>query len=333
MNKEVGTDLWYEYMKTKPYPQWFWSKAKEDSSKKEFTDKELFELQKKLDLKKDGHYFTVFFPNVMAKSIKPAVFISPWIYISIIIVLVLVFFGYSLAIIIRQKRLSEVKNDFINNMTHELKTPISTISLSSEMLMRMDLNEDPEKIRKYAGIIYKENKRLENQVERVLNVAKLDKDQVILNKENFNVHELLLEVKENFEFNQMNQGGKIDLHCDASIWQIQADPVHLTNVVYNLLDNAAKYCTTIPEIVISTRNDKQNLIIEISDNGIGIKREDLKIIFDKFYRVPTGNVHNVKGFGLGLYYVKLIIEAHEGKIDVKSVLNKGTTFSISLPLN
>jgi two-component system phosphate regulon sensor histidine kinase PhoR len=218
-------------------------------------------------------------------------------------------------------------------MTHELKTPISTISLSSEMLMRMDLNEDPEKIRKYAGIIYKENKRLENQVERVLNVAKLDKDQVILNKENFNVHELLLEVKENFEFNQMNQGGKIDLHCDASIWQIQADPVHLTNVVYNLLDNAAKYCTTIPEIVISTRNDKQNLIIEISDNGIGIKREDLKIIFDKFYRVPTGNVHNVKGFGLGLYYVKLIIEAHEGKIEVKSVLNKGTTFSISLPLN
>jgi two-component system phosphate regulon sensor histidine kinase PhoR len=287
----------------------------------------------KLDLKKDGHYFTVFFPNVMAKSIKPAVFISPWIYISIIIVLVLVFFGYSLAIIIRQKRLSEVKNDFINNMTHELKTPISTISLSSEMLMRMDLNEDPEKIRKYAGIIYKENKRLENQVERVLNVAKLDKDQVILNKENFNVHELLLEVKENFEFNQMNQGGKIDLHCDASIWQIQADPVHLTNVVYNLLDNAAKYCTTIPEIVISTRNDKQNLIIEISDNGIGIKREDLKMIFDKFYRVPTGNVHNVKGFGLGLYYVKLIIEAHKGKIDVKSALNKGTTFSISLPLN
>ncbi len=286
----------------------------------------------KLNLKKDGHYFTVFFPNVMAKSIKPAVFISPWIYISIIIVLVLVFFGYSLAIIIRQKRLSEVKNDFINNMTHELKTPISTISLSSEMLMRMDLNEDPEKIRKYAGIIYKENKRLENQVERVLNVAKLDKDQVILNKEDFNVHELLLEVKENFEFNQMNQGGKIDLHCDASIWQIQADPVHLTNVIYNLLDNAAKYCSTIPEIVVFTRNDKQNLIIEISDNGIGIKREDLKMIFDKFYRVPTGNVHNVKGFGLGLYYVKLIIEAHRGKIDVKSIVNKGTSFMIYLPI-
>jgi two-component system phosphate regulon sensor histidine kinase PhoR len=287
----------------------------------------------KLDLKKDGHYFTVYFPNVTAKSIEPAVFISPWIYISIIIVLVLIFFGYSLAIIIRQKRLSEVKTDFINNMTHELKTPISTISLSSEMLMRIDLNEDPEKIRKYAGIIYKENKRLENQVERVLSVAKLDKDQVILNKENFNVHELLEEVKENFEFNQMNHGGTIELHCEAEIYQIQADPVHLTNVVYNLLDNAVKYCSTVPQISITTKNDKNNLVIEIVDNGIGIKRENLKMIFDKFYRVPTGNIHNVKGFGLGLYYVKLIIDAHQGKIEVRSTFNKGTTFIISLPIN
>ena len=285
-----------------------------------------------LNLKKDGHYFTVFFPYFTAKSIEPAVFVSPWIYITIIILLVLVFFGYSLAIIIRQKRLSEVKTDFINNMTHELKTPISTISLSSEMLMRIDLNEDPEKIRKYAGIIYKENKRLENQVERVLNVAKLDKDKVVLNKENFDVHELLAEVKENFEFNQLNQGGKIELNCAAENYKIQADPVHLTNVVYNLLDNAVKYCSTIPQINLYTRNDKNLLVIEITDNGIGMKREDLKQIFEKFYRVPTGNIHNVKGFGLGLYYVKLIIEAHQGKIEVKSTLNKGTTFLIYLPI-
>ncbi|MFM7668731.1 MAG: sensor histidine kinase [Bacteroidota bacterium] len=286
-----------------------------------------------LNLKKDGHYFTVFFPYFTAKSIEPAVFISPWIYISIIIVLVLIFFGYSLAIIIRQKRLSEVKTDFINNMTHELKTPISTISLSSEMLMRIDLNEDPEKIRKYAGIIYKENKRLENQVERVLNVAKLDKDKVVLNKENFDVHELLAEVKENFEFNQLNQGGKIELNCIAENYKIQADPVHLTNVVYNLLDNAVKYCITTPQIVLNTQNEKNHLVIEISDNGIGMKREDLKQIFEKFYRVPTGNIHNVKGFGLGLYYVKLIIDAHEGKIEVKSAVNKGTTFAIYLPIS
>jgi two-component system phosphate regulon sensor histidine kinase PhoR len=285
-----------------------------------------------LNLKKDGHYFTVFFPYFTAKSIEPAIFISPWIYISIIIVLVLIFFGYSLAIIIRQKRLSEVKTDFINNMTHELKTPISTISLSSELLMRIDLNEDPEKIRKYAGIIYKENKRLENQVERVLNIAKLDKDKVVLNKENFDVHELLAEVKENFEFNQLNQGGKIELNCIAENYKIQADPVHLTNVVYNLLDNAVKYCITTPQIVLNTRNEKNLLVIEIADNGIGMKREDLKQIFEKFYRVPTGNIHNVKGFGLGLYYVKLIIDAHEGKIEVKSAVNKGTTFTIYLPI-
>jgi two-component system phosphate regulon sensor histidine kinase PhoR len=130
----------------------------------------------------------------------------------------------------------------------------------------------------------------------------------------------------------MNQGGKIELNCSAENYIIQADPVHLTNVVYNLLDNAVKYCTKIPQIDLNTRNEKSFLVIEISDNGIGIKREDIKLIFDKFYRVPTGNIHNVKGFGLGLYYVKLIIEAHDGKIDIKSTLNKGTTFTIYLPI-
>jgi two-component system phosphate regulon sensor histidine kinase PhoR len=218
-------------------------------------------------------------------------------------------------------------------MTHELKTPISTISLSSEMLLRMDLDEEnQEKIRKYAGIIFKENKRLENQVERVLNVAKLDKDKVTLDKEPFNVHELLFEVKDNFEFNQTEIGGVIELQCEAEHFEIQADPVHLTNVIYNLLDNAIKYCDGKAKIHILTKNEKSGLIIEVSDNGIGIKKENLKMIFDKFYRVPTGNVHDVKGFGLGLYYVKLMIEAHDGTIEVKSTPGKGTTFILTLPL-
>ncbi len=286
----------------------------------------------KLRLKKDGHYFTIFFPNIQPKTIEATTFFSPWLYISVIVFLVFVFFAYSLSIIIRQKRLSEVKNDFINNMTHELKTPISTISLSSELLLRLEDEVELEKVKRYAGIIYKENKRLENQVERVLNVAKLDKDQVVLNKEEFDVHELLQEVKENFEFSQTEQGGKLSIHLDAPRFSIQADPVHFTNVIYNLLDNAVKYCTEKADISISTRNEKNYLQIEISDNGIGIKRENIKLIFDKFYRVPTGNVHNVKGFGLGLYYVKLIVDAHHGKIDVKSSPGKGTTFTISLPL-
>lgn len=280
-----------------------------------------------LNLTKDGHYFTVYFPNVQPKSIESASFVSPWVYLIIIILFVIVFFAFSLGIIIRQKRLSEVKTDFINNMTHELKTPISTISLSSEMLMRMNLDdENQEKIRKYASIIFKENKRLENQVERVLNVAKLDKEQVILDKELFNVHELLDEVKENFEFNQTEIGGTITLDCGALDHQIQADSVHLTNVVYNLLDNAIKYCDGKAMIHILTKNERNGLFIEVSDNGIGIKKENIKLIFDKFYRVPTGNVHDVKGFGLGLFYVKLIIEAHKGKIEVKSTIGKGTTF-------
>ena len=287
-----------------------------------------------LNLTKDGHYFTVYFPNVQPKSIESASFVSPWVYLIIIILFVIVFFAFSLGIIIRQKKLSEVKTDFINNMTHELKTPISTISLSSEMLMRMNLDdENQEKIRKYASIIFKENKRLENQVERVLNVAKLDKEQVILDKERFNVHELLDEVKENFEFNQTEIGGTITLECSALDHQIQADSVHLTNVVYNLLDNAIKYCDGKAMIHILTKNERNGLLIEVSDNGIGIKKENIKLIFDKFYRVPTGNVHDVKGFGLGLFYVKLIIEAHKGKIEVKSMIGKGTTFSIWLPLS
>jgi two-component system phosphate regulon sensor histidine kinase PhoR len=285
-----------------------------------------------LNLTKDGHYFTVYFPNVKPKPIEAASFVSPWVYLVIIILFVIVFFAFSLGIIIRQKKLSEVKTDFINNMTHELKTPISTISLSSEMLMRMDLSEEnQEKIHKYASIIFKENKRLENQVERVLNVAKLDKDQVVLDKELFNVNELLTEVKENFEFNQTEIGGLLTVDCDAQNFEIQADSVHITNVIYNLLDNAIKYCEGKAMIHIQTRNDKNGLLIEISDNGIGIKKENLKMIFDKFYRVPTGNVHDVKGFGLGLFYVKLIIEAHQGKIDVKSAPGKGTTFTIWLP--
>jgi two-component system phosphate regulon sensor histidine kinase PhoR len=200
------------------------------------------------------------------------------------------------------------------------------------MLMRGDFSDDPEKLKRYASIIYKENKRLENQVERVLNVAKMDKETLQLKKESFDMHELLVEVKENFEFNQLEHGGEIEMNLDATNFKLEVDPVHISNVVFNLLDNAIKYCEVQPHVVLRTRNEKSNFELEISDNGIGIKREDLKLIFDKFYRVPTGNLHNVKGFGLGLYYVKLITEAHEGYIKVKSNLGSGTSFELYLPL-
>jgi two-component system, OmpR family, phosphate regulon sensor histidine kinase PhoR len=305
-----------------------------------FTDDSLYTLvnnniigldSARLNLKNDGHYFTVFFPNVQIKLPQNTVFLSPWIYISTIVFLVLIFFGFSLATIIKQKRLSEVITDFINNMTHELKTPIATISLSSEMIMRLEIKDDLEKAKKYAGIIFKENKRLETQVERVLNISTLDSENTTLNKKSLDFHELLFEVKDTFDFNQLANGGKISIENNASIFVIQADPIHITNVVYNLLDNAVKYCTSPPEIIISTKTEKKYLVVEIKDNGIGIRKEDLKMIFDKFYRVATGNIHDIKGFGLGLFYVKLIINEHNGTIDVKSKVGEGSTFTIKLP--
>ncbi len=305
-----------------------------------FTDDSLYKLvnnniigldSARLKLKNDGHYFTVFFPNVQNKLPQNTVFLSPWVYISTIVFLVLIFFGFSLATIIKQKRLSEVITDFINNMTHELKTPIATISLSSEMIMRLETDDDVEKAKKYAGIIFKENKRLETQVERVLNISTLDTENTTLNKKSLDFHELLIEVKDTFDFNQLANGGKILIENNASIFTIQADSIHITNVVYNLLDNAVKYSTTKPLISITTKNERNYLVIEIKDNGIGIRKEDLKMIFDKFYRVSTGNIHDIKGFGLGLFYVKLIINEHNGSIDVKSKLGEGSTFTIKLP--
>lgn len=284
-----------------------------------------------LNLTKDGHYFTVYFPSLQLDQIEAASSFSPLVYLVIVVVFVVVFFGFSLGIIIRQKRLSEVKNDFINNMTHELKTPISTISLSSELLLRLEDDAEPDRMRKYASIIYKENKRLEQQVERVLNIAKLDKDKVILNKEKVSLDAILDDVKENFEFNQATGGGQLTIYKETQVAEVIADPVHLTNVLFNLVDNAVKYCKIAPQIAITLKAEKDGYRIEIQDNGIGIKKEDLRLIFDKFYRVPTGNVHDVKGFGLGLYYVKLIIEAHRGKIDARSTPEKGTNFSLWLP--
>lgn len=281
----------------------------------------------------DGHYFTVFFPDVKTDGSTTEIdtSYSPYFYLIFIVVVVLIFFGYTVTVIMRQKRLSEVKTDFINNMTHELKTPISTIGLSAEMIMRSTI-KDQEKLQRYAGIIFKENKRLEHQVERVLNVAKMDKEELKLKKEAFDIHELLDEVKDNFEFNQTETGGEIALQLDASQHELLVDPVHFTNVVYNLIDNAVKYCDRIPKVTLKTYSDKCWFVLEMYDNGIGIRREDVKMIFDKFYRVPTGNRHDVKGFGLGLYYVKLIIEEHCGQILVKSAPGKGTTFTIKLPL-
>lgn len=285
-----------------------------------------------LKWKKDGHYFTVFFPKMSNKSLDAyEANSSPLLFMFAIIFFVLIFFSFSINVILKQKRLSEIKTDFINNMTHELKTPISTIALASDVLIKGDFSNDEERLKRYAGIIFKENKRLEHQVERVLNVAKMDKESIELNLDALNVHEIIRELHDNFEFNQFSNGGSLTITLDATDPIIQGDQVHITNLFYNLLDNACKYCEQTPSVSIHTKNEKAGISIEIADNGVGIKKENLSMIFDKFYRVPTGNLHNVKGFGLGLFYVKVIVEAHGGKINVKSSLGKGTTFTIWIP--
>lgn len=295
-------------------------------------DSNMINTSEDMQWSKDGHYFTVFFPDIQQNT----VFIkttNPYIYLFIIVIVVLIFFAYSVSVILKQKKLSEVKTDFINNMTHELKTPISTIALSSEMLMNTNNLSDISRIQNYAGIIYKENKRLEQQVERVLNIAKLDNKELNLTIENVDIHELLNDLKENFEstlFEQKN--GSIQLDLSAKNAKINCDIVHITNVLYNLVDNAIKYCQTNPEIKISSSLNGKFFILKIEDNGIGISKESQKQIFEKFYRVPTGNLHNVKGFGIGLYYVKTIIEELNGSIQVQSKLNKGTLFTLKLPI-
>ncbi len=294
-------------------------------------EREGFKLQD-IHWANDGHYFTVHFPYIddELNKVTGQEFTWKW-YMLFVVALPLVFFSYAVSVILKQKRIAEVKNDFINNMTHELKTPISTIGLSSEMLLRGSV-KDQEGVLRYANIIYKENKRLENLVERVLKIAKLDKDKVELTISEIDMHELLEEMQETFQFVHESEDGVFEAELNAQNHFIMGDMMHISNIMNNLFENAVKYSAGPPVVKVKTFNEFDYLCVEISDEGIGMKKEDLPLIFDKFYRVSTGNVHDVKGFGLGLYYVKIVVEAHDGLIEVRSTLDKGTTFKISLPL-
>ena len=244
--------------------------------------------------------------------------------------LVITTFGYTLFAIIRQKKLSAMKTDFINNMTHELKTPISTIKLASEMLLDKGLPKTEKRISRYANIISDENSRLQSHVEKVLYYARLEKNTLKLNMETLDIHELIEDAIQKSSLQIDKKRGKVCMDLAASNSLVQGDRLHLTNVIYNLLDNAIKYSKEIPEIAVFTRNTNNGLSVAIKDNGIGISKETLKRIFDKFYRVSTGNIHDVKGFGLGLSYVKLMVEAHGGSIFAQSKLNKGSTFEFHI---
>jgi signal transduction histidine kinase len=233
----------------------------------------------------------------------------------------------------KQKKLSEIKTDFINNMTHELKTPISTISLASQLLADPNIPIENKNIEHLSRLLLDESKRLSAHVEKVLHIAVFEKNSLRLRLKIINVHELIEQAINNFSIQLKNKNGKVYTHLEATTPLVEADEAHLTNIIINLLDNAIKYSDKDPVITITTMNNDHGIVVSVKDNGMGISKENLNKIFDQFYRVPTGNVHNVKGFGLGLSYVKKMVEAHHGKIWVESTIGEGSTFSIYLPFN
>ncbi len=281
------------------------------------------------DLWGKENYLVVNFPNKGLYIVKQVwlPLLSSLLFLSIIILC----FVYAIKVIIRQKNLSEIKNDFINNMTHEFKTPIATVSLAVEALQDPELINQETFRTRYLSVIKDENKRLGVQVEKVLQAATLDKKDFKLKLETVNMNDILESTKNHFELQVEKKGGKINLNSELNDPYLQADPFHLTHIINNLLDNANKYSREKPEISIETWDNGNTVHISIRDNGIGMPKETVKKIFDKFYRVPTGNVHDVKGFGLGLAYVKTMLEAHHGEIQVSSEIGKGSVFNLKLP--
>jgi len=240
-------------------------------------------------------------------------------------------FSLSLFLILRQKKISEIKSDFINNMTHEFKTPIATISIASDSILNKKVIKDEERVRFFAGMIRKENIRMNEQVERILQIARLEKKEFEFNFQPVNVHELIGEAIEGISLQVEKKGGHIIAKLNAGNPVVTTDPIHFINLIYNLLDNANKYSPETPLITVATTNTPKGLIISVEDQGIGMSKTVQARIFDKFYRLPSGNIHNIKGFGLGLSYVKAILEINGGTIKVSSEPGKGSRFLVFIP--
>lgn len=282
------------------------------------------------DLIEQVNYLTVSFPTQNRYLLKQ---IWATLLSSLLLIAIVVFaFVYAIRIILQQKKLSEMKNDFINNMTHEFKTPIATVALATEALHEDQIKSNPETYDRYLGVIAEETRRLESQVGKVLKAAELEKKDLELVFEPVNIDNVLQQLVESFSFRISELQGSIKTKLQSNAIAV-VDPVHFRAIIQNLVDNAIKYSPQKPRIHISTMRAADAVTIQISDQGMGIRKENLRYIFDKFYRVPTGNVHDIKGFGLGLSYVKQIVEAHSGSIQVTSVPGQGTTFTLTFPLD
>ncbi len=276
-----------------------------------------------------NNYFAVHFQNLDTLLTREMIY---WGVSSVVLFLFLLILAFVIFSIFKQKRLSEIQKDFVNNMTHEFKTPLATIKISSEVLKNPNIINNPERLLNYATIINNETIHLTNQVERVLQMAKSGKDVIALNIENVELEPLLEDIiDKTYKPLLRSRGGDIRVEmATPNIW-LDVDKLHFKNVIGNILDNAIKYCKAKPSIQIICKEEKDTVSIRIKDNGIGISKENLPHVFDKFYRIPTGNLHDVKGFGLGLNYVKLICRQHGGDIKVFSELEKGSEFCIFIP--
>lgn len=292
-------------------------------------DKKPFKLVEFPNIKRENYYFGVYFPYRQQLLTSQ---MSLWFISSAVLICVIVFLGYLLFIILKQKRLSEVQKNFVNNMTHELKTPLASIQMSASVLRDEDIINKPQRLRSYADIILKESTQLSAQVERVLQMAQSDKGKMVLQKEKIVWQDILHNVKNSFDNLVLSKNGSITLLMPEIEVPFMGDRLHLMNVISNLVDNAIKYCETNPDIVICLKTEESRILISVADNGIGIDKKYHKHLFKKFYRVPTGNVHNVKGFGLGLNYVMSITKLHFGNVSFSSEISKGTIFTLSFPI-
>lgn len=273
---------------------------------------------------------SVYFPN---KSNLLMGNMTAMLFSSVALLLVLIgCFAYTIFTMLRQKKISEMKTDFINNMTHEFKTPVATIMIASESLRDPEIASDQVRAARLANIIYDENVRLGDHIERVLNIARLEKDNLKLEHRDVDINDLAQAVVDSMELQLLKNNANVHMHLDATDAVVVGDELHLSNVLYNLMDNAIKYSKEDPDITIKTKNVGKQIQITVADKGIGMSRDQLSKIFDQFYRIPTGNVHDVKGFGLGLSYVNDIVKRLGGKVQVRSEKDKGTVFEIMLPL-
>ncbi|MBT8234335.1 MAG: HAMP domain-containing histidine kinase [Saprospiraceae bacterium] len=273
------------------------------------------------------YYFVISFPKRSSYLIND---LRTNIMFSIISVFAVLLFMYAIWVILKQQKATDLQKDFINNMTHEFKTPISSIKIASDVIINNEDVKSDARISQYAAIIKDQNDRLNNQVEKVLNIARLEKDKFKLNLESIDLVEFVKKIMslEKLKFDETN--GFLSFSTNEEAVLIKADKLHLTNVLSNILDNAVKYCDKKPDVLFELTTNNKKVFLSIKDNGIGIEKDNQKKLFNKFYRVSTGNVHNVKGFGLGLYYVKNICDAHGWKIDVKSKIGEGTQFIIEM---